>query len=52
MKIDISLTDFVDFAMESGTPKVTKVAEMKDRPDYQPAFDFYKRRSDRGGAPR
>lgn len=43
MKIDISLTDFVDFAMKSGTPKVTKVSEMKDRPDYQPAFDFYKR---------
>lgn len=43
MAIDISLTDFVDFAMKSGTPKVTKIAQVKERPDYHPAFDFYKR---------
>ena len=37
-----SLTDFVDVVSKSGTPKATKVAEVKNRPPYQPAFDFYK----------
>jgi hypothetical protein len=40
--IKISLTDFVDIAAKSGTPKATKVAEVKRRPDYEPRFDFYK----------
>jgi len=38
----ISLTDLVDIVSKSGTPKATKVAEVKARPDYEPAFDFYK----------
>lgn len=38
----ISLTDFVDIVIKSGTPKATKVKEVKNRPDYEPAFDFYK----------
>lgn len=38
----ISLTDFVDIASKTGTPKATKVAQVKLRPDYEPAFDFYK----------
>jgi len=38
----ISLTDLVDIVSKSGTPKATKVAEVKTRPDYMPAFDFYK----------
>jgi hypothetical protein len=38
----ISLTDFVDIVSKSGTPKATKVAQVKERPDYEPAFDFYK----------
>jgi len=38
----ISLTDFVDIASKSGTPKATKVAQVKARPDYDPRFDFYK----------
>jgi hypothetical protein len=40
--IKISLTDFVDIASKSGTPKATKVAQVKARPDYDPRFDFYK----------
>jgi hypothetical protein len=40
--IRISLTDFVDIATKSGTPKATKVAQVKARPDYDPRFDFYK----------
>lgn len=40
--IKISLTDLVDVATKSGTPKATKVAEVKRRPDYDPRFDFYK----------
>jgi hypothetical protein len=39
---EISLTDFVDIVSKSGTPKATKVAQVKARPDYEPAFDFYK----------
>ncbi|MBL8891566.1 MAG: hypothetical protein JNL67_16420 [Planctomycetaceae bacterium] len=38
----LSLTDFVDVVHASGTPKATIVKTVKQRPDYQPAFDFYK----------
>lgn len=38
----LSLTDFVDIISRSGTPKAHKVAEVKNRPPYEPAFDFYK----------
>jgi hypothetical protein len=38
----ISLTDFVDFVSMAGTSKATKVAEIKGRSEYQPAFDFWK----------
>jgi hypothetical protein len=40
--IRIYLTDFVDIVGRNGGPKVTKVKQLKDRPDYEPAFDFYK----------
>lgn len=40
--IEISLTDFVDFVSKSGSPKLTKVKQIKTRPDYHPAQDFYK----------
>lgn len=40
--INISLTDFVDFVVSSGAPKMTKVKEIKARGDYHPAFDFWK----------
>lgn len=39
---NLSLTDFVDVVSKAGTPKATKVAEIKNRPPYQPATDFYK----------
>ena len=39
---EISLTDFVDVVIKSGTPKATKVEQIKHRPSYEPAFDFYK----------
>jgi len=38
----ISLTDFVDVVSKSGTPKATKISQIKHRPPYQPAFDFYR----------
>lgn len=38
----VSLTDLVDIVSKSGTPKATKVAAIKRRPSYEPAFDFYK----------
>lgn len=38
----ISLTDFVDVVSKSGSPKITKVKQIKNRPAYQPATDFYK----------
>lgn len=40
--IQISLTDFVDITCKSGTPKATKVAHVKARPDYDPRSDFYR----------
>ncbi|KAA3607139.1 MAG: hypothetical protein DWQ01_15660 [Planctomycetota bacterium] len=40
---ELSLTDFVDFASAGGTSKLTKVRRFKLRPEYEPAFDFYKR---------
>ncbi len=40
--MDISLTDFVEFAIKSGSPKLTKVSEIKNRAAYSPAFDFWK----------
>jgi hypothetical protein len=39
---EIYLTDFVDFVIRAGTPKLTKVREIKTRPDYSPAVDFWK----------
>lgn len=41
-KIEISLTDFVDFVCKSGTAKLTKVRQIKERDDYSPKTDFYK----------
>jgi hypothetical protein len=38
----ISLTDFVDIVSKAGTPKANKVASVKERPEYEPAFDFYR----------
>lgn len=40
--IRISLTDFVDFAISTGTPKLTKVAQVMARGEYSPATDFWK----------
>jgi hypothetical protein len=39
----ISLTDFVDFVVASGPPRLTKVRELKRRGIYEPATDFWKR---------
>lgn len=39
---ELSMTDFVDIVHQSGTPKATKIRQVKQRPDYHPAFDFYK----------
>lgn len=38
----ISLTDLVDIVSRSGTPKATKVKQVKARPAYSPATDFYR----------
>jgi hypothetical protein len=43
MNIQLSLTDFVDIVSTSGTPKATKVHQIKHRPAYNPMTDFYKR---------
>jgi hypothetical protein len=39
----VSLTYFVDFVMKSGTPKLTVVRNFKDRKEYDPQTDFYKK---------
>ncbi len=38
----LSLTDFVEIVSKSGTPKATKVRQVKDRPSYHPSADYYK----------
>ncbi len=40
--IAISMTDFVDFVISSGSPKLTKVKQVKGRGEYSPATDFWK----------
>ena len=39
---ELSMTDFVDIVHQRGMPKATKIKQVKQRPDYHPAFDFYK----------
>ncbi len=38
----ITLTDLIDVVAKLGSPKATKVAQIKNRPAYEPAADFYK----------
>ncbi|NHZ99424.1 hypothetical protein [Massilia sp. CCM 8734] len=38
----LSLTDFIDVVSKSGSPKATKVKQLKNRDAYSPATDFYK----------
>jgi hypothetical protein len=38
----VSLTEFVDIVSKSGRPKASKVRDVKNKPEYTPAFDFYK----------
>jgi hypothetical protein len=39
---NVSMTDVVDVFSTAGAPKVTKVSQIKNRPPYEPAFDFYR----------
>lgn len=41
-KIEISLTDFVDFVNKMGVAKQNHVKAIKERPKYEPYRDFYK----------
>lgn len=38
----ITLTDFIEVVTKSGSPKATKVSQLKNREAYAPATDFYK----------
>jgi len=40
--VTIGLTDFFDFVIKAGSPKLTKVREVKYREPYSPATDFWK----------
>lgn len=42
MPIEISLTDFIEFVIRSGTPKLTLVKQIKNRPSYHPNLDYWK----------
>ncbi len=42
MTTTISMTDFAEVVSKSGTTKATKVRQIKEREDYNPATDFYK----------
>ncbi len=39
----LSLTDFIAVVSKSGTSKANEVRKIKNRPKYNPAFDFYKK---------
>lgn len=39
---DISLTDFVDFAIKTPSSQLTKVRQLYNRGAYDPRFDFWK----------
>jgi hypothetical protein len=39
----LSLTDFVDIVSRSGIQKANKVKQIKQRPEYEPSADFYRR---------
>ena len=41
-KIEITLTDFVDFVNKMGAAKQNHVKVIKERPKYEPYMDFYK----------
>ncbi|MCA1989672.1 MAG: hypothetical protein LDL07_11095 [Desulfarculus sp.] len=41
-KQTISLTDFVDFVVKTGQPKLTKIKEIANREPYHPRRDFWK----------
>lgn len=41
-KIEISLTDFIDFVNKTGSQKLNQVKKLKNRPAYEPYADFYK----------
>ena len=45
---EISLTEFVDFVIKSGTPKLTQVKTIRKRHEegYEPSHDFYKKLRD------
>lgn len=38
----LTMTDFIDVVSKSGTPKATKVKQVKNRPEYHPSTDYYK----------
>jgi hypothetical protein len=40
--MEITLTDFTDFSLETCAAKVALVRGIKSRPGYDPAADFYK----------
>lgn len=39
----LSLTDFVDIALKVGPQKATKISQIKNRGDYTPAVDYYRK---------
>jgi hypothetical protein len=40
--MEISLTEFVDFIVKTGTPRMTHVNALRKRVPYSPATDYYK----------
>ena len=42
-RIEIGLTQFIDFTLKQGVSRVNFVKQVKDQLDYQPSFDYWKR---------
>lgn len=40
--INLTLADFIDIASRTGVSKTNTIIRIRERPPYQPAFDFYK----------
>lgn len=42
-RVEVGLTQFIDFSLKQGSARVTFVRQIKSQPDYQVAFDYWRR---------
>jgi hypothetical protein len=42
MNPQMTFTEFIDVIIKTGTTKITKIKQIKNKPEYEPATDFYR----------